>query len=110
MVIEKTMSGADIAALGAGAFFGMFLWLKCVEEDISIFLSILNLRDIPLFLLFVFVWMIGALSRYQAGKIASDFIATDPKRFGKLTGWQVQKTIYIMICLYPYVGESQQIN
>jgi len=29
----------------------------------------------------------GALSRYQAGKIASDFIATDPKRFGKLTGW-----------------------
>jgi len=73
MVIEKTMSGADIAALGAGAFF-------------------------------------GALSRYQAGKIASDFIATDPKRFGKLTGWQVQKTIYIMICLYPYVGESQQIN
>mmetsp|Transcript_22226 Transcript_22226/g.24767 ORF Transcript_22226/g.24767 Transcript_22226/m.24767 type:complete len:152 (+) Transcript_22226:30-485(+) len=42
MVIEKTMSGADIA---------------------------------------------GALSRYQAGKIASDFIATDPKRFGKLTGW-----------------------
>jgi len=29
----------------------------------------------------------GALSRYQAGKIATDFIATDPKRFGKLTGW-----------------------
>jgi len=47
------MSGlvpADIAALGAGAFF-------------------------------------GALSRYQAGKIASDFIATNPKAYGKLTGW-----------------------
>lgn len=29
----------------------------------------------------------GALSRYQAGKMAADFIATDPKRFGKLTGW-----------------------
>mmetsp|Transcript_25564 Transcript_25564/g.54572 ORF Transcript_25564/g.54572 Transcript_25564/m.54572 type:complete len:160 (-) Transcript_25564:717-1196(-) len=29
----------------------------------------------------------GALSRYQAGKIAADFIATDPKRFGKLAGW-----------------------
>ena len=29
----------------------------------------------------------GALSRYQAGKVAADFIATDPKRFGKLTGW-----------------------
>lgn len=30
---------------------------------------------------------VGALSRYQAGKIAADFISTDPKRFGKLTGW-----------------------
>jgi len=29
----------------------------------------------------------GAVSRYQAGKIAADFISTDPKRFGKLTGW-----------------------
>lgn len=29
----------------------------------------------------------GAISRYQAGKVAADFIATDPKRFGKLTGW-----------------------
>merc|ERR1719464_2060885 len=29
----------------------------------------------------------GALSRYQVGKIASDFIAADPQRFGKLTGW-----------------------
>jgi len=30
---------------------------------------------------------VGALSRYQAGKVAADFIATDPKRFGKLAGW-----------------------
>jgi hypothetical protein len=29
----------------------------------------------------------GALSRYQAGKVAADFISTDPKRFGKLAGW-----------------------
>mmetsp|Transcript_24827 Transcript_24827/g.68427 ORF Transcript_24827/g.68427 Transcript_24827/m.68427 type:complete len:160 (-) Transcript_24827:362-841(-) len=29
----------------------------------------------------------GAVSRYQAGKMAADFIATDPKRFGKLAGW-----------------------
>ena len=26
---------------------------------------------------------LGALSRYQVGKIANDFIAKDPKRFGK---------------------------
>lgn len=30
---------------------------------------------------------VGALSRYQAGKIAAEFISSDPKRFGKLTGW-----------------------
>ena len=29
----------------------------------------------------------GALSRYQAGKIAADFISSDPKRLGKLAGW-----------------------
>jgi hypothetical protein len=29
----------------------------------------------------------GALSRYQAGKVAAELIATDPNRFGKLTGW-----------------------
>lgn len=30
---------------------------------------------------------VGALSRYQAGKIAAEFISSDTKRFGKLTGW-----------------------
>jgi len=30
---------------------------------------------------------VGALSRYQAGRVAADIIATDPKRFGKLAGW-----------------------
>jgi len=29
----------------------------------------------------------GALSRYQAGKIAADIISTDPKRLSKFTGW-----------------------
>ena len=38
--------------------------------------------------------LIGALSRYQAGKVAADFIATDPKRFGKLTGWVRANFVY----------------
>lgn len=29
----------------------------------------------------------GALSRYQCGRLAADFIASDPQRFGKLSGW-----------------------
>eukprot|EP00980_Cylindrotheca_fusiformis_P011798 scaffold2816_cov121-Cylindrotheca_fusiformis.AAC.14 len=29
----------------------------------------------------------GALARQQAGRIASDWIATDPNRLGKITGW-----------------------
>ena len=29
----------------------------------------------------------GALSRYQAGRVAAEFIASDPKRYGKLAGW-----------------------
>lgn len=29
----------------------------------------------------------GALSRYQCGKLAADWIASDPNRLGKLTGW-----------------------
>lgn len=29
----------------------------------------------------------GALSRYQCGKVAADFVATDPHRLGKLAGW-----------------------
>jgi CrcB protein len=30
---------------------------------------------------------LGALSRYQCGKLAADWIASDPNRLGKLTGW-----------------------
>mmetsp|Transcript_9697 Transcript_9697/g.23723 ORF Transcript_9697/g.23723 Transcript_9697/m.23723 type:complete len:122 (+) Transcript_9697:162-527(+) len=30
---------------------------------------------------------VGAMSRYQAGKIAADFISSDPKRLAKFTGW-----------------------
>ena len=30
---------------------------------------------------------LGALSRYQAGRMAAEFIATDPNKFSKLTGW-----------------------
>ena len=30
---------------------------------------------------------VGALSRYQAGRMAAEFIASDPKKYGKLTGW-----------------------
>eukprot|EP00934_Nitzschia_sp_Nitz4_P006954 Nitzschia sp. Nitz4//scaffold113_size70149//39429//39920//NITZ4_005953-RA/size70149-processed-gene-0.74-mRNA-1//-1//CDS//3329533350//6944//frame0 len=30
---------------------------------------------------------LGAMSRYQCGKMATDFIATDPQRWGKLAGW-----------------------
>jgi CrcB protein len=29
----------------------------------------------------------GALSRYQAGRLAADYIARDPNRLGKFTGW-----------------------
>jgi hypothetical protein len=29
----------------------------------------------------------GALSRYQAGKVAAEYVATDPHRFGRLAGW-----------------------
>jgi fluoride ion exporter CrcB/FEX len=29
----------------------------------------------------------GALSRYQAGRIAAEWIATDPNRLGKFAGW-----------------------
>ena len=29
----------------------------------------------------------GAISRYQAGRLAAEYIASDPKRFGHLTGW-----------------------
>jgi CrcB protein len=29
----------------------------------------------------------GAMSRYQAGRLAGEFIASDPKRFGSLNGW-----------------------
>ena len=29
----------------------------------------------------------GALSRYQAGRMAAEWIATDPNRLGKLSGW-----------------------
>mmetsp|Transcript_61274 Transcript_61274/g.149990 ORF Transcript_61274/g.149990 Transcript_61274/m.149990 type:complete len:162 (+) Transcript_61274:24-509(+) len=29
----------------------------------------------------------GALSRYQAGRIATEFIANDPNKFGKFAGW-----------------------
>jgi hypothetical protein len=29
----------------------------------------------------------GALSRYQAGRIAAEYIASDPKRYSKWTGW-----------------------
>jgi CrcB protein len=30
---------------------------------------------------------LGALSRYQCGRLATDWIAKDPHRLGKLTGW-----------------------
>ena len=30
---------------------------------------------------------VGAMSRYQAGRMAAEYIASDPKRFGHLTGW-----------------------
>ena len=30
---------------------------------------------------------LGALSRYQAGRMAAEFIATDPNKFSKLSGW-----------------------
>ncbi|KAG7341357.1 CrcB-like domain containing protein [Nitzschia inconspicua] len=29
----------------------------------------------------------GALSRYQVGQMAAKYIASDPKQYGKLTGW-----------------------
>lgn len=29
----------------------------------------------------------GALSRYQAGRLAAEWIATDPNRLGKFAGW-----------------------
>jgi hypothetical protein len=29
----------------------------------------------------------GALSRYQAGRMAAEYIASDPTRYGKWTGW-----------------------
>ncbi|KAL7570116.1 hypothetical protein ACA910_017148 [Epithemia clementina (nom. ined.)] len=29
----------------------------------------------------------GAMARYQAGRLAAEYIASDPKRFGHLTGW-----------------------
>ena len=30
---------------------------------------------------------VGAMSRYQAGRIVAEWIATDPHRWGKLQGW-----------------------
>mmetsp|Transcript_8253 Transcript_8253/g.23747 ORF Transcript_8253/g.23747 Transcript_8253/m.23747 type:complete len:164 (-) Transcript_8253:357-848(-) len=30
---------------------------------------------------------LGALSRYQAGRLAAEWIASDPSRYGKFTGW-----------------------
>ena len=29
----------------------------------------------------------GALARYQVGRVAAEYIANDPTRFGKFTGW-----------------------
>lgn len=29
----------------------------------------------------------GALARYQVGKVATEYISKDPKKFGHLTGW-----------------------
>lgn len=30
----------------------------------------------------------GALSRYQAGKVAAEWIASDPRRLSGMQGWQ----------------------
>ena len=47
-------------------------------------IPMLSAHPIPILFL---LYRAGALSRYQAGRVAAEFIASDPTRYGKLTGW-----------------------
>lgn len=37
--------------------------------------------------LHLYYLVLGALTRYQVGQMAAKLIASDPKQYGKLTGW-----------------------